>query len=131
MNTWLLVAGLIVLALALGHATIGIRWVLPGVAGVRLPGTPFGSGALSLGMVRFTWHVLTVMLVGFAALLLTLATAPDIDARALVLQWIAALWFAATATALWTARRRPRSLLNFPVAFLFPVVAVMTWIASR
>jgi len=92
--------------------------------------TPLGSSSMTLGMVRFTWHIVTVVLLAFSSLLMTLALAADADARTLLLRWFSAFWLAATAMAFWNARRRLRSLLRLPVPFLFMVIAVMCWKAS-
>jgi hypothetical protein len=81
-------------------------------------------------MVRFTWHIVSVLLLGFGVLLVTLAWAPHANPRALVLRWSAALWLVAAATACWNARRRPRSLLRPPVPFVMVVIAVMCGAAS-
>jgi hypothetical protein len=120
------------LALAIGHTTIGRRWVLPNLnlTKGRLPATPFGSPSMTLSMVRFTWHIVSILLVGFAILLMMLALAPDADPTTLLLRWVAALWLAATALAGWQARRRPSSLLRFPVPLVFVVIAVLCWTAS-
>jgi hypothetical protein len=81
-------------------------------------------------MVRFTWHIVSVLLVGFGVLLMVLARAPDADPKTLLLRWFAAFWLAATALAGWNARRRPSSLLQFPVPLVFIVIAVQCWTAS-
>jgi hypothetical protein len=130
MDVELAIAGVCCLVLAFGHTAIGLRWVLPNLSERGLPGTPFGSPRLTLGMLRYTWHVVTVLLLGFGVLLMTLALAPDADSKTLVLRWFAALWFAAIALALWSARRSPRSILRFPVPVLMFVAAVMTLAAS-
>lgn len=130
MNVELAIAGLVSFVLAFGHATIGRRWVLPSLTEVRLPSTPFGPPSMTLSMARFTWHVVSVLLVAFGILFMTLALAPHANPKTLLLHWLAAFWLAATAAALWEARRRPRSLLRFPVPVLFVVVAVMCWTAS-
>jgi hypothetical protein len=130
MNVELAIAGLGCLVLAVGHATIGLRWVLPNLTKRHLAGTPFGPPAMTLGMVRFTWQVVSVVLVGFGVLLVALALAPDADPKALLLRWFAAFWLAATALACWNARRRPSSLLRFPVPLVFVVIAVLCWTAS-
>ena len=85
---------------------------------------------MTLGMVRFTWHIVSVLLVAFGALLMTLALAPDADAKTLLLRWFVAFLLAATALACWEARRRPRSLLRLPVPLVFVVIAVLCWTAS-
>ena len=130
MNIELAIAGLSCLVLALGHATVGLRWVLPNLTKGRLPGTPVGPPSMTLGMVRFTWHIVSVLLVGFGVLLMVLARAPDADPKTLLLRWFAAFWVAATALAGWNARRRPSSLLQFPVPLVFIVIAVLCWTAS-
>jgi hypothetical protein len=130
MSVELTIAGLCCLVLAFGHTAVGLRWVLPNLSERGLPGTPFGSPRLTLGMVRYTWHVVTILLLGFGVLLMTLAWASDSDPRTLVLRWFAAIWLAATALAVWNVRRRPRTILRFPVPVLMLVIAVMSWAAS-
>ena len=130
MNLELAIAALGCFVLALGHMTIGLRWVLPNLTKGRLPSTPVGSTSMTLGMVRFTWHIVSILLLGFGVLLMTLAWAPGADPRILLLRWFAALWLAATAQACWQARRRPSSLLRLPVPLVFVVIAVMCWTAS-
>jgi hypothetical protein len=123
------VDGLSCAALAVGHWLVG-RWVLPSLTREGMPRTPFGSRSTSLGMVRFTWHIVTVVLVAFAALLMMLAWAANADAETLLLRWFTAFWIAATATVFWVARPRPRDLLRLPVPMVFVVIAVMCGIAS-
>ncbi len=130
MNAELVIAGLGCFLLAVGHTTIGARWVLPNLTKGALPSTPFGPPAMTLGMVRFTWHVVSVVLLAFGVLFMTLAFAPHANPKILLLRWLAAFWLAATVPALWEARRRPSSLLRFPVPLLFVVIAAMCWTAS-
>jgi hypothetical protein len=130
MDVALAIAGLGWFVLAFGHTTVGLRWVLPNLTRGSLPSTPFGPPSMTLGMVRFTWHIVSVLLVAFGALLMTLAWAPDADAKTLLLRWFVAFLLAATALACWEARRRPRSLLRLPVPLVFVVIAVLCWTAS-
>lgn len=130
MNVELAIAALGWFVLAFGHTTIGLRWVLPNLTKGSLPGTPFGPPSMTLSMVRFTWHVVSVLLVGFGILFMTLARAPDADPKTVLLRWVVAFLLAATALACWEARRRPRSLLRLPVPLVFVVIAVMCWTAS-
>lgn len=130
MNVELAIAGLGCFVLAFGHMTVGLRWVLPNLTKERLPSTPVGSPSMTLGMVRFTWQVVSVLLVAFGILLMALALAPDADPRTLLLRWFAALSLAATAQACWQARRRPSRLLRRPVPWVLVVIAVMCWTAS-
>jgi hypothetical protein len=129
MKVELTIAGVSCAVLAVGHWLVG-RWVLPSLTGNRMPSTPFGPPSMTLGMVRFTWHIVTVVLVAFGTLLLTLAWAADADPETLLLRWFAAMWLAATAMAFWNARRRPSSLLRLPVPVFFVVIAATCWIAS-
>lgn len=130
MNVEVAIAALGWFVLAFGHTTIGLRWVLPNLTEGRLPSTPFGPPSLTLSMVRFTWQIVSVLLPAFGILFVTLAWAPDADPKTLLLRWFAALLLCATALACWEARRRPRSLLRFPVPLVFVVIAVMCWTAS-
>jgi hypothetical protein len=130
MNVELAIAGLSCFLLAVGHTTIGVRWVLPNLTKASLPSTPVGRPSMTLGMVRFTWHIVSILLVGFGILLMALARAPGADPKILLLRWFAAFWLAATALAGWQARRRPSSLLRLPVPLVFVVIAVMCWTAS-
>ncbi len=81
-------------------------------------------------LVHFTWHIVTVMLLAFSVLLMTLAWAGIADLKTLLLRWLAVFWLAATATIFWVARRRVRNLLCPPIPLLFVVIAVMCWAAS-
>src|ERR687898_610904 len=99
MNVELAIAGLGCFVLALGHTTIGLRWVLPNLTKGRLPSTPIGPPSMTLGMVRFTWQVVSILLVGFGGLLMALAWAPDADPKTLLLRWFAVFWPAGTRAA--------------------------------
>jgi hypothetical protein len=130
MKVELAIAGLCCFVFALGHTAIGLRWILPDLADRNLRGTPFGPPRLTLAMLRFTWHVVGIMLLGFGVLLTTLAWAPGADPKTLLLRWFAALWLAATALAVWDARRRLSSVLRFPVPVVMLLIAVLSWAAS-
>jgi hypothetical protein len=130
MNVELAIAALGWFVLAFGHTTIGLRQVLPNLTQERLPSTPFGPPSRTLSMVRFTWHIVSVLLTAFGILLLALAWAPDADPRTLLLRWFAALSLAATAQACWQARRRPIRLVRRPAPWVLVVIAVMCWTAS-
>jgi hypothetical protein len=129
MKVELTIAGISCAALAVGHWLVG-RWVLPNLTRERMPSTRLGPPGMTLGMVRFTWHIVTVVLVGFGTLFMTLAWASDADPKTLLLRWSTALWIAGTVTVFWVARPRPRDLVRLPVPVLFLVIAAMSWIAS-
>jgi hypothetical protein len=130
MNIDLAIAGLGWLVLAFGHTAVGVRWVLPNITETQLPSTPFGPPRFTLGMLRFTWYVVSVLLLAFGILFMTLAWATDADPKTLVLRWFVALLLAVTALAFWEARRRLRSVLRLPVPLVFVVIAVLSWTAS-
>ena len=118
-------AGCVVLAI--GHTTIGVRWVLPALDQARLPRTPAGS---PVRMLRFTWHVVTLVQLTFAGVLATLALAPHADPADVVLRWLAASFVAAAALAVWSNRRHLRAVVRFPLPFVFVLIAVMCLAAS-
>lgn len=133
MDIGLAIAGLICVGMALGHETIGSRWVLPGLTEEHLPPTPFGARSMTVVMVRVTWHIVTIFALASGGLLLTLARDAAADPKMLVLRWFAAMWLAATAMAIWIVWRGFRSLRNLlrlPVPLLWVVVAVLCWQAS-
>lgn len=133
MDAELGVAGLLCLALALGHATLGVVWVLPAVTNERLPKTPFGPPAMTAATIHATWHIVTVFVLAVGALLLMLAWDADADPKMLLLRVLAAMWLVVTAVATWVAARRvrsPRDLIRLPVPVFFVVVAVLCWNAS-
>lgn len=125
----LAIAGLGWLLLAAGHTAVG-HWVLPALREIRLPSTPFGPSSMTMGMLRFTWHIVSVVLLAFGVLLTTLALAPDADPRTLLLRWFVAFVLFATAMVVWQGRRRPSSLVRLPIPLVFVVIAVMCWTAS-
>jgi len=130
MKIELTIAALGCLVLAFGHATIGLRWVLPSLTNGRVPSTPVGPPSMTVGMLRFTWHVVSGVLLTFGVILMALAWAPDADPKTLLLRCLAALFLAGTAKACWDARRRPARLLRLPVPFVFVVIAALCLTAS-
>ncbi len=133
MDVGLGIAGIICLAIALGHATIGIVWVLPRLPQERLPRTPFGPAGMTDVMIRVTWHVVTIFALSLGGLLLSLALARAPDPNALLLRWFGTMWFAAVIMALFVIRRNPRYLrLPLPVVWVptLTTVGILLWGAS-
>lgn len=130
MNAELAVAALGWFALAAGHTAIGFRRVLPNLNRARLPTDSAGPPALTLNMLRFTWHIVSVVLLSFGVLFATLAFAPHAGAKVLLLRWCAGFLLVSTALACWQGRRRPRSLLRPPVALVFVAIAAICVAAS-
>jgi hypothetical protein len=132
MNVELAVAGWICVALAAGHTTIGVRWILPSITQDQVPATPFGPRSFSVNMIRVTWFVVTVFALGMGGLLLTLAWT-DVDPRTVILRWLAGMWLAATVMVPFVSPMRGRSLggsARLPVPLLWVAVAVLCWVAS-
>lgn len=71
MNAVLGIAGLLCVALALGHETVGQVWVLPTFSKERLSGTRLGPSSMTEGMVRVTWHIVTIFALALGGLLMT------------------------------------------------------------
>lgn len=132
MTVGLGIAGILCIALALGHLTVGVIWILPHLTKERLPRTPFGGGTMTESMIRVTWYIVTVFVLALGGLLISLAWS-DADPEVLLLRWFAAMWFVATAMATVVAARRVRSVrgvLRLPVPLIWIVVAVLCWQAS-
>ena len=133
MDVGLGIAGSLCVALALGHETVGLVWVLPAVKDEHLPRTPFGPPAMTAATIHATWHIVTVFVLALAALLLMLAWDADADPKTLLLRVFAAMWLVVAAVATWIAARRvrsPRDLARLPVPVFFVVVAVLCWSAA-
>jgi hypothetical protein len=130
MKLELTIAGVCWLVLALGHTVVGLRWVLPSLTPERLPSTPLGSSSWTVGMLRFTWLIVSLILLGFGVLFILLAFAPDADPKTLLLRWVAVLMLFAMALAVWNARHRPSSLLRRPAPLGFLLIAALSWAAS-
>lgn len=130
MSVGLWVAAGSCLLLALGHAGIGSRWVLPHLRRSDFPATPFGPPSLTRTMLRFTWQIVTVLLLGMATLFAILAGTEIGGGRTLILRWLGTVWLIAFVIAAWDVRRRPRTLVRFPTPILFAVIAAVAWTAS-
>lgn len=117
------------LILAFGHASVGLQ-VLPGLRKGMTSSTWFGPPALTVGMLRFTWNLVTLMLLAFAGMFSSLAFVARADPETLLLRWFAIFWLAATALAIWNARRRLSSLLRLPVPLVTLAIALLCWKAS-
>ena len=133
MDVELGLAGVLCVLLALGHATLGLVWVLPGVRGDALPKTPFGPPGMTAATLHATWHIVTVFALSVGVILLTLALDAQVDVKSVLLRVFAAMWFGIAVVATWVALRRarnPRHLLRLPVPVFFLLVAVLCWNAS-
>lgn len=126
MNVGLVIAGSLCFVLAAGHTFVG-RLVLD-----RLPRnfqpTRFGNGAYTRGLVRFTWHALSLMLTTTGAVLIALARGEPADDRGNVVFLVGAAYAAAAVVLAWMTRRRPFDLLRIPVWVPFIAIIVLCWL---
>ena len=133
MDIGLAVAGSICLAMGVGHTTIGVLWVLPGLKEEHAPRTPFGPPSMSLAMVQVTWFIVTIFVVAVGSILMTLAVDAAADAKTLLLRWFALMWLVAAVMAVsiaWLRNRSFRHLLRLPVPLLWVAVGLLCWTAS-
>jgi hypothetical protein len=130
MNVGLGIAGLLSVALALGHETVGQVWVLPTFSKQRLSSTRLGPSSLTEATLRVTWHVVTIFALGVGGVLITLAWDEGADSKTVLLRWFAVMWLAATVMAGWVTRRHLRLSPLLPVPLVWVVVAVLCWLGS-
>lgn len=130
MDAALTLAGTSCLVLGCGHATVGLVWVLPAASEVRVGPTPLGPPLMTEGLLRVTWHFVTIAVLAVGGVLLSVARETAVDPRRVVLQWVAALFLAETAMTVFVARRRFRYLLRLPVWLLWLLVAALCWQAA-
>lgn len=131
MDVDLVIAGVLCLVLALGHLTIGLVWVLPGITERQVPKTPFGPPIFTIAIVRVTWYIVTVFVLSLGGLLIAMGWTPAADSRALLLGWFTIMWLCAVLMAFYVARRSLHYILRLPVPFVWVAVAVLLWKASQ
>ncbi len=126
MNLYLLTAGVLATAVAFLHSYLGERYIL--IRLFRRPDLPhlFGNDVFTKRTLRFAWHLTSIAWLGFAVLLLALASdsAADSSTRTplIVVQWT----FTVSAVyAFGASRGRHLSWV------LFLGIAVASWLGSR
>lgn len=129
MDIPLTIAGAACLAMAVGHSAIGHKWVLPRLTADVVPATPFGPSQLTVGLLRVTWHIVSLFCLSFAAVLITLA-GTDADPTTVVLRSIAGLFAAAAAMTTWIVGFRLDYLMRLPVPVVWVVIAIVCWTSS-
>lgn len=125
MNAKLIIAASALLVTAILHSVLGERYIL--VRLFRRSDLPrlFGSDVFTRRTLRFAWHVTSVALIGFAAIMAFLAASPTLDATAtgviVIMRWT----FVATAIIAFVGSRgRHFSWL------LFGTAAAALWLAA-
>lgn len=119
-STWLAVAALLIVLLALAHSILGERFILRRL--FRRENLPklFGSDDFTKRTLRFAWHLTTVVWWGVALLLFTLGTG-SIRGSFLVLSGTA---FVSALVALIGSRGR------HPAWLVLLIVGTCIWIGS-
>ena len=133
MDVELAVAGVLSVALGVGHTLVGVRYALPTLTEERLSGTGLGPASMTRTMIRVTWFIVTIFALSTGGLLLTLAAAPDYDPRTVLLRWFAGMWLVAAVMSILVLRPDRRGMRNFmrlPVPLVWVVVAALLWAAS-
>lgn len=125
MTTALTIAGTLCLLLSLGHAVTGR--VMLDTLPRNLPATRIGDGAYTRGVIRFTWHALTLMLAATGVLLMAVAHGDRADDYRAVLVVVGTLYASAGVILMWMTRRRPADLLRIPILAPFVVIIVLCW----
>jgi hypothetical protein len=117
----LLIAAALALALAVAHSYLGERWIL--IPLLRKDDLPrlLGSSELTKRTLRLAWHITSVCGLGFAALLVALAS-PGGAAGRTQAQVIAATFALCGVVALAGSRGRHPSWIAFFAA------GIMTWL---
>ena len=85
MNLWLLIAAVLTFLLGATHSVLGQRYIMRPLFGSQLPKL-LGSSHFMRHTVGFAWHLTTLLLWGFAALLLnmSLGLGSFLSARAII-----------------------------------------------
>jgi hypothetical protein len=126
-NLPLLVAGALALVAAAVHGLGGELLVLRRFSPRALPRTPFGGPAMTMTMIRVTWHITTIAFVELAILDIY---APVVSGGAgRDVEWLAA--GTSTAFAAWAMgaglRQGPAALLRHRGPLALATIAGLTW----
>jgi hypothetical protein len=123
MNTALLVAAALILALGLVHSVLGERYIL--IRLFRRTDLPrlFGSDLFVRRTLRFAWHLTTVVWLGVAAIFVQVARGP-LSASQLG-QILALTALASAVVALVGSRGR------HPAWLVFLVIGLCAWLGMR
>ncbi|TMP26144.1 hypothetical protein CWB99_19375 [Pseudoalteromonas rubra] len=123
MTVLLYIAAVLLILVSLAHSYLGERFIL--IRLFKRDNLPqlFGSSDFTIRTLRFAWHLTSIAWLGFAALLLALAS-PEFTPTMLLLI-IAATFVLHSALALFLSRGKHCSWL------LFAVVSVLLIVAER
>lgn len=124
MNLWFVTAAVIATAIGLLHSFLGERLVLGPLS--RLDTLPklIGSRRFMIRVLRFAWHITTILLVGMAAIGILIARPGTIDTGPIVTV-LAVTYLVCAAVALIGSRGRHFSWMLFLAAGLLMWVGAM------
>ena len=124
MNTSLLVAAALAVLLGVAHSYLGARYIL--IRLFRRGDLPrlFGGVEFTQQTLRFAWHLTSVAWVGFAGLLATLASSPQVTGRTQA-QVISVTFALSGALALIGSKGRQLSWI------VFLAIAGLVWLGGR
>ncbi|WP_125716682.1 hypothetical protein [Pseudoalteromonas rubra] len=123
MTVLLYIAAALLILVSLAHSYLGERFIL--IRLFKRDNLPelFGSSVFTIRTLRFAWHLTSIAWLGFAALLIALAS-PKF-APTMLLQIIAATFVLHSALALVLSRGKHWSWLLFAVVSVLLIVAVI------
>jgi hypothetical protein len=122
MNTLLLLAAALAVAVAAAHSYLGERYILVRLFGRADLPRLFGGTEFTRRTLRFAWHLTSVAWVGFAALLVVLA-APDGAPRRPLALCIAATFLASGLVTAVASRGRHLAWI------VFLAIAALVWLS--
>lgn len=84
-STLLVIAAVLLVVLGVGHSIVGERYVVRHL--VRRDDLPpvLGGQAFTAGVIRFAWHITSILAIGFAAVLALIAFGADWRAIAIAI----------------------------------------------
>ncbi|HJP67129.1 MAG TPA: hypothetical protein VKA30_12610 [Actinomycetota bacterium] len=131
---YLAAAALSLMAAAI-HGGAGERLVVTRLPAQTLPATRFGGPAMSLLMIRVTWHIATLVFAAAGVALALCSWGSTSSSCAGLARFVAVCFggFFLLAFGLVVARRKRfdlRPMLRHPGPLVFAAVAVLAWIGS-
>lgn len=125
MNGYALAAGVMSIGMGVAHSLLGERFII--IQLLRRDDLPpvFGSVPLTKRIIRFAWHLTTVLLFSLGALLFVLSNGNPSQEGLLILRVLAATFLASALVSALFTRGKHFSW------FCFLVIAVLAWMAAR
>jgi hypothetical protein len=124
MRAPLLVAVLLVVGIAVAHSYLGERYILIRLIRREILPKLFGGTEFTKNTLRFAWHVTSVAWLGFAGVLIALASGTE-PVGGTVARVVAATFALSGALALFGSRGR------HPSWIVFFAIAVFVWLAEE